>query len=102
VKITSPKKRPTDLEKRFQEMQQQLLVLRVRKNLRVNEGLMSAHEAAKKKQKIHQSNISATDDNDGDTTTHGKVTQLVKAIKVVGTLRKQRSEKGGRNLLSLF
>jgi len=49
VQIQSPKKKPTDLEKRFQEMQQELLALKAEKSMMIDKGLSSAHEAAKKK-----------------------------------------------------
>jgi hypothetical protein len=70
VQIQSPKKKPTDLEKRFQEMQQELLALKAEKSMMIDKGLSSAQEAAKKKLKLKKGKSTATSvNNDGDETT---------------------------------
>ena len=70
VQIQSPKKKPTDLERRFQEMQQELLALKAEKSMMIDKGLSSAHEAAKKKMKPKKGKSTATSvDNDEDETT---------------------------------
>ncbi len=58
VKIQSPKKQPTDLERRFQEMQQELLALKAEKSMMIDKGLSSTFDGC-----ITSSPRSYTSDN---------------------------------------